>query len=215
MAEANLKKPGGRFKDLTGKVFASWTVVSYAGTNKFGQAQWVCRCLCGRTYVRSGSSISTGQSVRCSVCGGAGGDRHGHASGGTKSPEYVSWTNMKMRCNNPLHNRYQRYGGRGITVCERWNEFPNFFEDMGPKPSPKHSLDRIDNSGNYEPGNCRWATVKQQNNNRSSNRPPSEVLSMSLGFSVTASEHEYLKRRYQGGLRRMIRKLVLDHLFDE
>lgn len=80
--------------------------------------------------------------------------------------EYSAWVDMRQRCNNPNHQKYHRYGGRGIIVCERWNDFRNFFADMGPKPSSRYSLDRINNDGNYEPGNCRWATQRQQMYNK-------------------------------------------------
>ena len=82
--------------------------------------------------------------------------------------EYRSWYNMKHRCYYPQDKRYSRYGGRGIKVCERWlQSFTNFLSDMGRKPTPKHTLDRINNDGNYEPGNCRWVTVRENNYNRS------------------------------------------------
>ena len=81
-------------------------------------------------------------------------------------PEYRVWWSMRNRCEMPNHPRFTSYGGRGIGVCERWKTFANFFADMGPRPAPGLSLDRIDNDGNYEPGNCRWATSKEQSANR-------------------------------------------------
>lgn len=88
-------------------------------------------------------------------------------------PGYLSWLSMNRRCSIPGDQDYATYGGRGISVCERWRGIEglkNFIADMGAKPSPKHSIDRIDNNGNYEPGNCRWATVEEQCRNRSNTR---------------------------------------------
>lgn len=92
--------------------------------------------------------------------------RHGWCSRLWKKPEYTAWCHMKARCQNQRHKYYKYYGGRGISVCDRWQIFQNFIEDMGRRPSSKHSLDRINNDGNYEPGNCRWATKADQMLNR-------------------------------------------------
>lgn len=94
--------------------------------------------------------------------------RHGDAQKSGRASEYLSWRELRTRCRNPHNHAYARYGGRGIRVCDRWMVYENFLADMGRKPSPRHSIDRIDNDGNYEPGNCRWATSSQQNLNRSS-----------------------------------------------
>lgn len=88
----------------------------------------------------------------------------------SKSSEYNSWYGMKRRCYNKAHKDFKNHGARGIVICERWlNSFQNFYNDMGPKPSSKHTLDRINNEGNYEPSNCRWSTSKEQNNNTRAN----------------------------------------------
>ncbi len=81
------------------------------------------------------------------------------------NPAYSSWHGLRQRCNNPNDKDYIKYGGRGIKVCDRWDSFYVFLADMGEKPSPQHSIDRIDNDGNYEPSNCRWATKKEQTHN--------------------------------------------------
>ena len=92
-------------------------------------------------------------------------NRHGMA----ETSEYTSWQGMKNRCFNPNYHRYSDWGGRGITVCDRWLNFENFLADMGTKPSPKHSLDRIDNNADYSPKNCKWSTKAEQDNNKRNN----------------------------------------------
>lgn len=96
---------------------------------------------------------------------------HGHARRGGRTPEYRAWIKMRERCMNPNDERYVHYGARGITVCEKWlNDFAAFFDDMGPKPGSNYSIDRIDNDGNYDPKNCRWADQTTQVRNRRNSR---------------------------------------------
>jgi len=116
--------------------------------------------------------------------------KHGQAN--VKTAEYKAWGSMLRRCYNKNSANFERYGGRGITVCDRWREFAAFFEDMGPRPSPQHSLDRVNNAGNYEAQNCRWATRSQQNANTRVARPifyrgetvPLTVLARRLGIDA-------------------------------
>lgn len=135
---------------------------------------WACKCDCGNTKTLKSIVLRRGLSQSCGCLKlevlVERSTKHGHspAKGGF-SPTYHSWTAMMQRCTNQNSERYKDYGGRGIAVCERWHEFANFLADMGEKPFRK-SLDRIDNSGNYEPANCRWATFKAQGRNKRNNR---------------------------------------------
>jgi hypothetical protein len=100
--------------------------------------------------------------------------KHGEGSNGKETPEYRTWSAMLSRCRNPNHAGYANYGGRGITVCARWDDYATFLADMGRRPSPQHSLDRIDNEQGYAPENCRWATWVEQNNNQRTRSAPTD-----------------------------------------
>jgi hypothetical protein len=107
-----------------------------------------------------------------------------YSHGKRRSKEYAAWDHMKQRCNNPSNHNFKNYGARGIKVCDSWtNSFEQFIADMGPAPSDNHSLDRIDNNGNYEPGNCKWSTFKEQQENRTNN-----IYVEFNGLNLTLSE---------------------------
>lgn len=121
---------------------------------------------CGKPFYVAAYIINRGEGKNCSkICNGRSTKKHGLS----KTPVYNAWQSMRARCNNPNIKRYEDYGGRGIKVCKRWDEFSKFLEDMGDRPSANHSIDRIDNNGNYTPKNCRWSLPKAQSRNRRNN----------------------------------------------
>ena len=157
-------------KNLIGLKFGRWTLIEFAGYAKNYVAKWKCRCDCGNEAVVQLSNLKSGNSKSCGCLSkemaGARVYKHGYASKNTK--EYAAWLSMKTRCYNPNYQHFKDYGGRGIKICERWlNSFENFLADIGKAPDELHSLDRyINNDGNYEPGNVRWATSSEQIQNR-------------------------------------------------
>ena len=150
--------------DLTGKRFGRLFVLSYSHTVKPGYAYWLCRCDCGTLRSVVACNLSRGITKSCG-CLRASPLSHGHTSGGRHTPTYRSWYAMIQRCTNPRNHKYRDYGGRGISVCKRWRSFENFLADMGERPAGL-TLDRRDNDGSYEPGNCRWATSHEQARNK-------------------------------------------------
>lgn len=162
MAEINSTKRSPKFKDLTGREFDKWTVLEFHSRTN-GSTKWLCRCECGKEKPVTAGALRSGKSRSCKSCANF---RHGKIN----APEYNSWKNMIGRCRNPAATGYDRYGGRGITVCERWMKIENFLADMGTRPSPRHSIERINNNLGYFPKNCYWATPKQQSRNTRCNR---------------------------------------------
>jgi len=165
MANNNSTRQRPNFKDLTGQTFDKWTVLDLAprDTWKSGRTQWRCQCVCGVERNVFSDSLLRGMSNGCPSCSST---THGEIW----SPEYMVWKAMRQRCNCPTTLNYHDYGGRGITICKRWDNFVSFLADMGPRPSSKHSIDRIDNNRGYYPENCRWTTTHIQARNKRNNR---------------------------------------------
>lgn len=156
--------------DYCGQRFGRLVVIEKIRTpGRYTQTYWRCACDCGNETTVAHNSLRSGRTRSCKCLmreaasrSGAKSRRHGDCG----SVEYAAWRSMRDRCANPKNKRFKDYGGRGIEVCQRWLVYENFLADMGRKPHPNMSLDRIDNDGNYEPDNCRWATSVEQNRNR-------------------------------------------------
>lgn len=169
--------------DMTGKKYGNSIAIRHVGKCSGRQYTWLFACDCGKEFVAVGCEVRRGSINECPSCAAQRKLNSVTTHGKTNSPEYAIWTAMKSRCHNQNTIHYADYGGRGIKVCDRWkNSFENFFFDMGCKPDGM-TIDRINNDGDYDPKNCKWASRLDQSNNKRNNR----IITIN-GESMTLSQ---------------------------
>ncbi|HLS58170.1 MAG TPA: hypothetical protein VK022_00950 [Paracoccaceae bacterium] len=196
-----------------------WTVIApaepHATRSGRIRRRWLCRCDCGTEKEVLHQSLQlalrseTGGSRSCGCLAVERATRHGHAAHSRPSSEYMAWLAAKKRCANPRNASYRTYGGRGVAMCRRWTDsFEAFLEDLGPKPHPAWSLDRISPDGGYEPGNCRWAPPIVQSRNRRSTRwfvfegQTCTIGEVARFFGITRDQARALERKGRLPVRR-------------
>lgn len=159
--------------NLINKTFGQLLVISPDGKSSSGCSLWKCKCDCGNYTAVIHSRLVNGNTKSCGCLQRKTASEinttHGHTKKQKWSKQYRTWINISQRCTNPNQGNYHLYGGRGITMCERWRKFENFLDDMGKPPTARHQIDRINNNEGYSPTNCRWATPEQNGRNKRNN----------------------------------------------
>lgn len=196
---------------IAGQKFGRLLVLSNDGNGKYGHSRWRCTCDCGKEIIVDGNLLRSGNTSSCGCFAKEQAAKRvvkmNKTHGMSRTPEHNAWCQMIGRCENPRIKDFCNYGGRGIVVCKRWrglDGFRNFFDDMGLRPSPIHSVDRIDVNGNYEPDNCKWSTKTDQGLNKRNSRFLSAFgkrapLSAFIPAKKYQRHHNYANNRIKRG----------------
>jgi hypothetical protein len=194
-------------RDWTGKTQGSLTIIAESGRDKHGNVLWLCECTCGAKVHRSNNSLINGAQTCSAACGVSASNKRRARHGMWKSKEYSTWRGLRARCLDPSNGAYENYGGRGIEVHPAWagsDGFDAFYAYVGPAPEGSRvSLDRIDNNRHYEPGNVRWATLKQQANNTRKNVRVmfrGELRTLSEVADLAGEKYHRVAQRFHRGL---------------
>lgn len=175
--------------DMSGKRYGSVVAIAPVGVCSSRDAKWLFACDCGNSFSANGYPFRSGSRIDCPSCAANRSRLASISHGMTNTPEYEAWVGIKTRCTNPNTLSYKSYGGRGIRVCERWLiSFDAFLSDMGARPSPTHSVERLDVNGDYSPANCTWATDIEQANNK---RTTIKVDGVPLAYLARAADVKY------------------------
>lgn len=185
-------------KNLSGLRFGLLVVIERKPMDA-NRPHWKCKCDCGKEHIVESSRLISGNTKSCGCNRWAG---HRKTHGMKDSKEYDIWSKMKARCQKQTDKSFHRYGGRGISFDPRWESFESFYEDMGPRPSQRHTLERIDNNGNYCKENCRWATYVEQGRNKGNNRlitHDGTTMCLSEWAEVSTVTAQHLRGRIRDG----------------
>ena len=194
-----------KFEDLTGQTFGSLTVIEHVGFNKHGGALWLCRCTCGKEVVVAASELKSKHVTSCGCHRRKITSQRFKTHGMSYTKIYRTWRGMMDRCYNPKNKRHDAYGGRGIKVCERWHDINNFYEDVSKLENfgkPGYTLNRIRVNEDYKPDNVRWATPKQQSNNKRNNikvNYQDEEMTLTEAAEKSGINYGTLRDRYKRG----------------